>query len=321
VVPGKPGTKDGLGSGLTETTMLTFFTTPKPFRGHIDIIQRNAIHSWRLIHPDAEVILFGNEEGAAEAARELGARHEPEVDRNSLGTPLLSSLFDRADRLARHDRLCFLNADILLTDDFLAASTRLAQMHERSLMVGRRCDVDITEPLDFSKPDWGQSLRSMARERGRLRPPQWIDYFVFPRDLLSQQVPPFAVGRPGYDNWLLWKVRSMRVSVVDVTQVVLAIHQNHDYSIHPGGQKGLWQDVEAKQNSALLGKGHFATIDNATHRLTRNGLRTNYYHWVAKAKRKVLGARNAAWFGLLGLTRPLRRRLGLRQRHNPDAPR
>lgn len=301
--------------------MITFFATPKPFRGHIGIIQRNAIQSWKLLHPEAEVILFGDEEGAAEAARDLGARHEPEVDRNKLGTPYLSSLFDRAYRLAGHDRLCFLNADILLTGDVLAASIRLAQIHERSLMVGRRCDVDITEPLDFSKPDWAGRLRSLAIERGKFRPPQWIDYFVFPRGLLYQQVPPFIIGRTSYDNWLLWKVRSMRVPVVDATQVVLAIHQNHDYSFHPGGQSGLWQDVEAQQNRALLGKGHFATIDNATHRLTPNGLRPNYYHWVAKAKRKAAAARSVAWFGLLDLTRPLRRLLGLGQRHSPEAPR
>jgi hypothetical protein len=299
--------------------MITFFSTPKPFRGHIGIIQRNAIQSWKLVHPDAEVILFGDEEGSAEAARELGARHEPEVDRNSHGTPLLSSLFDRADRLARHDRLCFLNADILLTDDFLAASEGLAQLQKRSLMVGRRCDVDITEPLDFSSPEWRERLRALASERGRHRPAQWIDYFVFPRGLLYQQIPPFAIGRTSYDNWLLWKVRAMGVPVVDATQVVLAIHQNHDYSFHPGGQSGLWNDVEAQQNLALLGKGHFATIDNATHRLTPNGLSTNYYHWVAKAKREARSAAYAVWFGLLDLTRPLRR--VLRQRHSPEAPR
>jgi hypothetical protein len=299
--------------------MITFFTTPKPFRGHIGIIQRNAIHSWKLVHPDAEVILFGNEEGAAEVARELGARHEPEVDRTALGTPLLSSLFDRADRLARHDRLCFLNADILLTDDFLAASNRLAQIFEGSLMVGRRCDVDITQPWDFSRPDWGQQLRSLARERGRLRPPQWVDYFVFPKGLPYQQVPPFAVGRPGYDNWLLWKVRSIGVPVVDVTRVVLACHQNHDYSHHEGGEKGFWHGAEAQQNYALLGEGHYATIDNATHRLTPHGLRPNYYHWIVQAKSKAMGARNAVWFGFLGLTRPLRRRLGLQRRHGSES--
>ena len=301
--------------------MITFFATPKPFRGHIGIIQRNAIRSWKLTHPDAEVILFGNEEGAAQAARDLGARHETEVERNSFGTPLLSSLFERADRLARHERLCFLNADILLTDDFLAASSRLAQMRETSLMVGRRCDVDITEPCDFSRSDWCEHLRSVARERGRLRPPQWIDYFMYPRDLLRGQVPPFAVGRPGYDNWLLWKVRSMGVPVVDATQVILAIHQNHDYSHHQNGEYGFWNGAEAQQNYALLCQGDFATIDNATHRLTPKGLRTNYYHWVARGRRKTKQAAYAIWFGLLDLTRPLRRRLGLRQRGSPNAAR
>jgi hypothetical protein len=299
--------------------MITFFSTPKPFRGHIGIIQRNAIQSWRLTQPDAEVILFGNETGAAKVAGELGARHEPEVERNSSGTPLLSSLFDRADRLARHDRLCFLNTDIFLTDDFLGAATRLGQIHPLSLMVGRRCDVNITEPWDFSKPGWSERLRSMARERGKLRPAQWIDYFVFPRGLLHQQIPPFAVGRPGYDNWLLWKVRAMGVPVVDVTQVVLAVHQNHDYAHHVGGEAGFWGGAETQQNYALLGKGQFATIDNATHRLTAKGLRPNYYHWVALAKRKASAARNATWFGLLALTRPLRRWLGLRQRQIPNS--
>jgi hypothetical protein len=300
--------------------MITFFSTTKPFRGHIAIIQRNAIRSWKLAHPEAEVILFGSEEGAAETARELGARHETDVERNSLGTPLLSSLFGRADRLARHDRLCFLNADILLTEDFLAASTKLAQIKERTLMVGRRCDVDITAPLDFSQPDWGARARAQAREIGKMRPAQWIDYFVFPRGLLSGQMPPFAVGRPGYDNWLLWKVRSMGVPVVDATAVVRAIHQNHDYSFHPGGMSGLWQDVEANENRALR-QGHFATIDNATHVFTPNGLRPNYYHWVALAKRKAAGARSAAWFGLLDMTRPVRRRLGMGHGHSAKAPR
>jgi hypothetical protein len=300
--------------------MITFFSTPKPFRGHIGVIQRNAIQSWKLTHPDSEVILFGNEEGAAEAASQVGARHESEVDRNSLGTPLLSSLFERAARLARHDRLCFLNADIVLLDDFLPAVTTLAELRARSLMVGHRCDLDVNEPLDFSKPEWRASIRSWARARGKLRPPQWIDYFVFPRDLLRGQVPDFAVGRPGYDNWLLWKVRSMGVLVVDATETVLAIHENHDYSHHPGGQAGLFRDVEARQNYALL-SGHFATIDNATHKLTPAGLRPNYYHWVALAKRKSSSARSAAWFALLDLTRPLRRRLGLGQRESTEAPR
>jgi hypothetical protein len=49
--------------------MLTFFTTAKPFGGHNGIIQKNALKSWALLHPEVELILFGDEEGAAEAAK------------------------------------------------------------------------------------------------------------------------------------------------------------------------------------------------------------------------------------------------------------
>jgi len=42
---------------------------------------------------------------------------------------------------------------------FLAVTKRLAKIFEGSLMVGRRCDVDITQPWDFLRPEWTQLLR------------------------------------------------------------------------------------------------------------------------------------------------------------------
>jgi hypothetical protein len=52
--------------------MISFFTTPKSFSGHIGVIQRNALQSWKRLDPDDEVILLGDETGSAEAARDLG---------------------------------------------------------------------------------------------------------------------------------------------------------------------------------------------------------------------------------------------------------
>jgi len=67
--------------------------------------------------------------------------------------------------------------------------------------------------------------------------------------------------------------------------------------------------------------GCYATLENATHRLTPSGLRPNYFQWVVLAKRKAKSSAYAGWFGLLDLTRPLRRLLGLRHRHSPEAAR
>ncbi len=298
--------------------MITFFSTPKPFRGRIGIIQRNAIHSWKLVHPDVEVILFGNEEGAAEVARELGLRHAPEVECNDHGTPLLPSILDRAQRFARHPLVCFINCDIILLEDFRAAVQRLASTEGSFLMAGQRWDTDIAAPVDFSTPRWEENLRRLALETNRQRPPQWIDYFVFTRGLYLGKTPPIVIGRPGIDNWLLWSARHAGAKVVDASHVVVAVHQNHDYSHHPQGEEGVSEGDEAKHNRQFVKGWRFATLENATHRLTATGIHRNYRHWLILCSRAFGVARSAIWFGLLDLTRPVRHHLGLCQGRNEE---
>ena len=82
-------------------------------------------------------MLLGNEVGTADAARAAGAEHIAAVLRNEHGTPRLDSAFARTDAVARHPLRCFVNADIILLDDFLAAVQRAAAVAERFLMVGR----------------------------------------------------------------------------------------------------------------------------------------------------------------------------------------
>jgi len=92
------------------TPLLAIIGMPKPFLGHIGIIQRNAITSWTKLQPRPEVLLFGREEGAAECAADLGLVHIPEVARNQHGTPLLADLFARAEKRTTYDTLAYVNA-------------------------------------------------------------------------------------------------------------------------------------------------------------------------------------------------------------------
>ena len=196
--------------------MLTVFSLPKPFRGHINVIQRNAITSWTRFSPRPEIILFGNEEGTAEIARELGLRHVPDVRCNDYGTPLLNDMFEKAQNLATCSTLCYVNADILLLSDFMKAVEQVASWRDRFLMVGRRTNLDLDQVLDFDSPQCETRLRRWALEKGILGGPRWIDYFVFSSGLYVG-LPPFALGRGSYDHWLLWKARASQVSVVDAS--------------------------------------------------------------------------------------------------------
>lgn len=246
--------------------MLTLFTIPKPFRGHIAVIQRNAIRSWTLLRPACEIILFGDDEGTAEVAAEFGVRHVPTVARNEYGTPLVSDLFEQAQRLAAHDSLCYVNADIILLSDFLAAVRRIP--FRRFLMVGQRWDVDLDRPWDFDSPDWEKRIREYARNHGNLHPPTGIDYFVFTPGLW-RDIPPFAIGRTTWDNWLIYGARAGGAAVIDATRAVTAIHQNHDYGHIPDGLDGAWKGPEAQRNLALAGGyDHVFTLTDATWLLT-----------------------------------------------------
>ena len=92
-----------------------------------------------------------------EAARQFGLRHEPHAERNEWGTKRLDYLFARAQTIARHDTLCYVNCDIILMQDFWCALERVRAVRPEFLMVGRRWDTDITAPLLFGErqsPDW-----------------------------------------------------------------------------------------------------------------------------------------------------------------------
>jgi hypothetical protein len=230
---------------------LTIFTAPKPFTNpHVAIIQRNAIRSWLQMGPAVEVCLVGQETGLAEVAKEYGVAHLPDVARNERGTPLVSSIFDLARRHSYSPLLCYVNADILMYPDFVDQARKVAAQVENFLVVGQRWDLDGTELLDFS-PGWDQRLRADVAHRGRLHLPAGSDYFVFPRHIFTD-MPAFAIGRAGWDNWMLYQALKQRWHLIDATASLDIVHQNHDYSHLPGG-KPHYQQEETFINAALGG--------------------------------------------------------------------
>ncbi len=241
--------------------MLTIFTIPKPFRGATGTQQRNAVGSWVSIRPKCEVILLGDEPGTAECASELGARHIPELGRNRFGTPLLSDAFASANRFALGDCLAYVNGDMILLDDFAGTVERM--VWPRFLLLGHRWDLDFDEPIDFSEPRWQADLRSAVTVRGELHDDCGIDYFVFPKGLWPE-MPPFAVGRPAWDNWMVADAKRRGMPVIDATAVVTAIHQNHDYSHTTEKRDGRWRGPESEYNKRLArGIGYILDISDA----------------------------------------------------------
>lgn len=257
---------------------ITIFTIPKAFESHTGVIQTNAIKSWTLLNPKPQIILFGNDKGIDKTSHALGVTHVPHIRSNQYGTPLLDSVFRQAQELAKHSILTYVNADIILLNDFLTAIQNLQSVSfDQFLMIGQRTDLDITDPLDFKILTWEAELRQLAIRNGTLASVVCRDYFVFPKPLYAS-IPPFAVGRGHWDSWMVYQAHQIGVPVIDATNVVTAIHQNHNYA-HLSTKRGVVyvKGEEAKHNAKLAGGMH--VIDGAA---------TNWKLTPLGIKRKLL---------------------------------
>ncbi len=231
-------------------SLITLFSAPKPFTNpHIAMIQRNAIKSWTLL-PDVEVILLGEETGLAEAAKELGVKHIPTVARNDSGTPLISSMVQLARENSHSDLLCIINADMILMPDFLEAAKQAVNLKDKFVLLSQRWDLDITQPIEFTE-GWQNCLSSIIHRQGTLHRPAGSDFFHFPK-FCYQDIPNLAIGRAGWDNWMIYKARQQKWPVIDCSPSVMLVHQNHDYSHLPDG-KSHYDHPDTNENIRLAG--------------------------------------------------------------------
>ncbi len=247
------------------------------------MIQRNAIKSWTLL-PDVEVILLGEETGLAEAARELGVKHIPNVARNDSGTPLISSMFQLARENSNSDLLCIINADMILMPDFVEAAKQAVKLKDKFVLLSQRWDLDITQPIKFTN-GWQDTLRNTVYASGFLHRPAGSDFFLFPLSSFLE-VPAFTIGRAGWDNWMIYKARKAGRAVIDCTPSIMIVHQNHDYSHLPGG-KPHHEHPDTNENIRLAGgqANIRYTILDSTHQLANGKLirpRMKYLRFMRK---------------------------------------
>lgn len=258
--------------------LITFFTAPKPFtNSHINTIQRNAIQSWKNLGEAVQIFLIGNDKGIAQAAKDYKIQHFPQVRCNDQGTPLISSMLQIARENSHSPYLCIINTDILVLPEMLDVLKIVAGKMQQFLLVGQRWDVSITELLP--KDD---SLFTVVREKiqkiGRLHPPMGSDYFLFPRTCFTK-IPDFAIGRAGWDNWMIYKARLEGWKVIDGSHAILIVHQDHDYSHFKDG-KPHYRQPETKVNVQLAGGAHTVfTLHDAQRRIVNGQVKSIPLTW------------------------------------------
>ncbi|HEY4906768.1 MAG TPA: hypothetical protein VIH74_04910, partial [Candidatus Acidoferrum sp.] len=223
--------------------------------------------------------------------------------------------------------LCFSNCDIVLTEDFRVAFENARAWRESFLLVARRWDIDVTHLIDFSDVSAARDLRTLTLKTGFQQDENWIDFFLFRRNQFDG-MPPLIVGHCYWDNWMIWRALIDGVDVLDASDFVIPIHQNHGYNPKFGRSKGIPTDSLSLTNLAAVGgTEHLKRIDAATYRLTSEGeirrkivrntysFRTAFGHLRERLTYKIW---LPFWHKLLGMTRPMRAAIGLRSKEKSN---
>lgn len=232
--------------------MITFLSSPKPFKGLALRNQIRAIRSWQGIAENAEVILYGNVEGIESASRESGIKYVPDITTNEYGTPLFNAIVKHAAQNAKHNIQIYLNCDIILTSMVLEAINCVK--FSSFLMTGQR--INLMEDSDIVDiPDKNYILnflkKQYAADKIKLQSLHSADYFIFQRGLLDD-VSPIAIGRWCYENVLIQFCLERRIPVIDATLMIPAVHQYHEYEFIKGGREEAEFGVEARRNKSFL---------------------------------------------------------------------
>jgi hypothetical protein len=280
--------------------MLTIFTSAKPFRGRTAVIQRNALRSWMLLHPAAQIILFGDAEGSQEVAWEFGIHYEVHPQVTASGVVRMDYMFTTAQRHARYSTLCYVPCDTVLLPDFYDALTRVEALYREFLMVGRSRYLNFGAPLQFGDPDWQGLLRQRAEMAGHKIFPECTAYVGFSKGTCLADVPPIAIDSPFCTAWLLWKALSEQVTVVDASDIVLAVQQYADPRGEPCGLPCDEGEAQKSMTESLVlcgSRSHLRSVGNVPYLLTTSDVvrnRWRYWHsWQARAASWGTRARQA----------------------------
>jgi hypothetical protein len=234
--------------------MFTILTSAKPFIHNYDLLQCRALSNWRKGEPTAEIVLFGESEGAEKICDELNIRQVSDVEASQTGVPYFDSVARWAEKNAQYDVQVYANADILFPPDFGKYLEKVPA--GPFLMVGQR--IDLMEHTAFDPDDFYDQLRHVLQVgQAEIHRPSGMDFFVFRRGMF-QDLKPLIVGRGGYDSALVAYCLRKGIPVIDASFAFPVVHQWHDYGHLQGGKRQAHAGEEAQLNFNRHGLRNFA---------------------------------------------------------------
>jgi len=184
------------------------------------------------------------------------------------GGEVIRDMFQDATKRGVGQLLLYLNSDILLDDSAVKVVEKLRARPGPWLGSARRwCLPKWSDVVPESELEW-RSFFNSAEKSGRWGEACALDIFLF-CGLSFERMPPFFIGHRGWDNWMIYHARTLRIPVIDMSNEMRVIHCDHDYSYAKGNSAPSRRDgpLEEANLQMLGGEERLFHLGHATNEL------------------------------------------------------
>lgn len=174
---------------------------------------------------------------------------------NKHGVPILGSMYMEVMRQCPFAKTyTYVNGDIIGTSEFVHTINAVLHIGE-FLMVGRRTNVKWDKKHSVKHMNYSFDSHF---EKGALFQTDAQDYFTVTKRAIDwESIPPFVIGRPAYDNWLVNHIyHNPSVALIDATKTVRMVHQTDEDGNGAHGGRMVKSKAD-KQYNRILGKGQW----------------------------------------------------------------
>ncbi|KAL3873608.1 hypothetical protein ACJMK2_036704 [Sinanodonta woodiana] len=213
---------------INDQPILTLFTT-WIYDEDKFFINNNTLYNWRKLS-GVNLVVFTNDAKVKYYSKKAGWSVLPILTTVAGDAPVLKQMFHTVQQQFKTDFYGYSNGDLLFEEGLYKTLQKIAcQMNETIrtkpiLIVGKRTNIDA-EILNSGVVSSGQKMQEYAMSFGNLFHADALDFFITNTVFPWQDFLPLAIGRRGYDNWVVSVARYHNSTVIDVTDSVLALHQ------------------------------------------------------------------------------------------------
>jgi len=253
---------------------IVYVTIPRSFIDTYLTPQVNALNMIRNYDPSANIVLYSDDDGVKDYASK-NLYHAPDVVIKKGRLPLVNEALKYCAINFPECYICYINSDMLLVGNTKELINYIDKRFSGNFIAtGYRCNLHIDTVIKSNEIPDLLTKCSCKKTKGRHSA---LDVFIFKSDIFRLlSMPNFRVGRPGWDNWLAAKCRILGFALIDISNVVTLVHQEHPPAHVQGTWKVSWPIWKEH------GISHFASLLECNYRVT--SINKNYY-----AKFDILG--------------------------------